>query len=106
MYELHSCFQDSQMAQIPAEPDADEIRRLCSLLEGIANRPDLTPDEVQALETAAVSLMAVHSGLAIQRAYMKLAAAYQGEIPEHVKDDMRAHGMDIDALETDGDFEA
>ncbi len=80
-----------------------ELRRVCHIMEGIAKRHDLAEDEHQALETAAIALMAANLTNALQTSYKKLADAHNGNIPDDVRNDMLARGIDIDSLETDHD---
>ena len=89
------------MNRVSPTIDESELRRICGALEGIANRFDLTPTENAALETAAITLMAAHLTNALKASYEKLADAHNGNIPDSVKIGMLAHGIDVDAIESE-----
>jgi hypothetical protein len=72
-------------------------------MEEISNRHELSDAEQQALETAAIALMSANLTNALKTSYKKLADAHNGNIPEDVRNDMLAHGIDIDSLESDRD---
>lgn len=91
------------MSRIKTELDEQELRRICEILEEMASRSETTADEMVALETAAIALMSVNLARYTQAAYKKLAEAHNGAIPEPLKADLREHGFDIDALESDND---
>lgn len=91
------------MDRISPTIDEVELRRVCGIMEEISNRHALSDTEQQALETAAIALMAANLTSALKASYKKLADAPNGNIPEDVKNDMLAHGIDMDSLESDHD---
>lgn len=91
------------MNRISPTIDEVELRRVCGIMEEISNRHALSDTEQQALETAAIALMAANLTSALKASYKKLADAHNGNIPEDVKNDMLAHGIDMDSLESDHD---
>jgi hypothetical protein len=91
------------MNRVSPTIDESELRRICGILEEIADRFDLSETENQAIETAALALMAANLTNALKSSYAKLSAAHNGNIPDSVKRDMLAHGIDIESLESDDD---
>ena len=72
-------------------------------MEDITNRHELSDAEQQALETAAIALMAANLTNALKTSYQKLADAHNGNIPDDVRNDMIAHGIYMDVRESDQD---
>ena len=60
---------EDKMNRIPNELNESNVRQICSVLESLAKRPDISKEEIEALEAAAIALMAVNMGKATQRAY-------------------------------------
>lgn len=91
------------MNRISPTIDEVELRRVCGIMEEISNGYQLSDAEQQALETAAIALMAANLTNAIKSSYKKLADAHNGNIPADVRNEMLAHGIDMDSLESDHD---
>ena len=91
------------MNRISPTVDEVELRRICGIMEEISNRHELSEAEQQALEIAAIALMSANLTNALRTSYKKLADAHNGNIPEDVRNDMFAHGIDMDSLESDRD---
>jgi hypothetical protein len=89
------------MNRIPDELNESNLRRICSVLESVAKRPGTSKEEIEALETAAVALMAVNMGKATQRAYGQLSSAHNGNIPEKLKAKLQSMGFDVDTIQQD-----
>ncbi len=89
------------MNRISPTIDEVELRRVCGIMEELSNRYELSDVEQQALETAAIALMAANLTNALKTNYKKLADAHNGNIPEELRNNMLAHGIDIDSLEAE-----
>lgn len=61
----------------------------------------MSADEIEALEKAAIAVMAVTLTRSTLAAYKELSAAHDGILPENLKADLQQRGFDIDALESD-----
>ncbi|WP_164102260.1 hypothetical protein [Candidatus Laterigemmans baculatus] len=91
----------ASMNKTPEELSQAEVHRICGVLGGIVDRCELTESEVEAMEHAAIAIMAVNIGRASQRAYASLMNAHNGCISQSVMAGLRARGIDVDALESD-----
>lgn len=58
-------------------------------------------DEIEALETGAIGLMALNMSRTARAAYKKLADAHNGVLLADLEADLRQRGIDVDALESD-----
>jgi hypothetical protein len=89
------------------DPTADEtdaeIRRVCSLLESVAEQyPDGSP-ESDAIADAAQAFLLVRQHKVLARAYRRLKAAHNGELDDEMIAKLRSVGIDEAELE-DTDF--
>lgn len=86
---------------IPATIDEKEIRCLGNILERIANRPDLSIEEAEALDTTMIVLMSVVVSNSLKSSYLKISSAHDGKVPDNNRKDLIDHGIDVDAIESD-----
>ena len=80
-----------------------EIRRVCSLLERIAEQyPDGSPESV-AIAEAAEAFILVRQHQSLARAHQRLKAVSNGELTDEMIAKLRQHGIEPSNLD-DADF--
>ena len=84
----------------PTDSETDaEIRRVCSLLESIAQQyPDGSPESV-AIADAAQAFILVRQHHSLAKAYRQLKAAWNGDLTDEMLAKLREHGIDPSDLE-------
>ena len=92
---------EDKMNRIPNELNESNVRQICSVLESLAKRPEISKEEIEALETATIALMAVNMGKATQRAYGQLSSAHNGNIPDELRAKLQSIGFDVDTVHRD-----
>lgn len=78
-----------------------DIRRVCSILESIANRYPIDSEEAAAIKDAALAYIVVQQRTALKTQYCRLRLACGGELSEEAKARLRKVGIDPDALEAE-----
>jgi hypothetical protein len=78
-----------------------EIERVCATLQSIAERFSPDSAEATAIRDAALAFTVVHQHEVMLKAYKKLRLAFDGELTEEMKADLRRHGIDPDDLDFD-----
>jgi len=86
------------MASNGIEPD-DEMERVCAILESIAKQYPPGSKESLAIRDAALAYAMVYRRREVKMAYDKLRGAFDGELTEELKADLRRHGIDPDEME-------
>ncbi len=74
----------------------EEIRRVCSILESIANNYPPESDEHLAIRDAACAYSVVQQHKAVKKVYQQLILACRGQLPEETKARLRQHGIEPD----------
>ena len=82
------------------ETDA-EIRRVCSILESVANQYSPTTPEYHAIKDAATAFIVVHQRQALTSAFRNLKSAVGGELTPEITDKLRSMGIDPEVFDTD-----
>ena len=93
--------QEEKMNRIPDELNESNVRQICSVLESLAKRPEISKKEIEALETATIAILAVNMGKATQRAYGQLLSAHNGNIPDELRAKLQSIGFDVDTVHRD-----
>ena len=78
-----------------------EIRRVCGILESVAKRFAPNSDECLAIRDAALAYTVVHLHEITKKSYEKFRLAFDGQLTEEMKADLRRHGIDPDELDSD-----
>lgn len=82
-------------------PDHESIERVCAILESVARGFAPDSDESIAIRDAALAYQVVQLHENLKKSYEKLKLAFDGELTDEMKADLRRHGIDPDALEDD-----
>ena len=78
-----------------------EIVRTCSILERIASQYEPTSAEHQAIRDAALAFSIVLQWKSLRASFQKLKSATDGELPDHVVDQLRSMGIDLEEFGAD-----
>lgn len=81
--------------------DESELRRVCTVLERIANDFAEGSDERLALRDAALAYTTVFQHKTIVRAYAKLRMALGGRMTDEMREKLRSRGIDADELDAE-----
>ena len=82
--------------------DADEeIRRVCSILESIANKHTPESAEYLAIRDAAYAYVLVQQHKVLKKAHQQLLLAAGGQLSEKMKADLRQHGIEPDDFDVE-----
>lgn len=81
----------------------EEMERVCSILESIAKNYPESSDESLAIRDATMAYVTVFRHQTLEKSYRNLVDIYNGELPEHLKEDLRSRGIEPDDFEDDGD---
>lgn len=86
-----------------SSPLEADLHRMGAILESIAARFPPDSEEASAIRDAALAYSVVRMHRATRESYEKLRAAFDGELTEKMKADLRRHGINPESL---GDVEA
>lgn len=78
-----------------------EIHRTCSILERIASQFESTSAEHQAIRDGAQALSIVLQWKSLRASFQKLKSATDGELPDHVVDQLLEMGIDLEEFDAD-----
>jgi len=81
------------------DPDDAAVHRVCSILESVAGGFSPDSEEAIAIRDAATAYIVVRQHANLKAQYDRLVAAFDGELTNEMKDDLRRHGIDPDELD-------
>jgi hypothetical protein len=76
-----------------------EIRRVCSILEKLAQKCASDSEEALAIRDAALAYTVVWQHDVLKKKYLRLRAAFGGQLTDEMMSDLRRHGIEPDDLE-------
>jgi len=83
--------------------DHAEMERICGILERISLQYPPDSDEALAIRNAALAFTIVTQHALLRKSYDKLLLAFDGTLTDEMRDRMRLHGIDPDALDDECD---
>jgi len=91
----------NELDAMSGEPESEdgETLKVCDVLESVANRFPPDSDERLAIRDAALAYSIARQDNRLKQAYRKLRLAFDGELTDAMKDDLRRHGIDPDGLD-------
>src|SRR5689334_19077033 len=89
------------LAAMGASHDYAEMERVCATLESIAEKYPASSAESLAIRDASLAYVVVFQHEVLRKSYDTLRLAFDGQLSDEMKTNLRRHGIDADALEND-----